>query len=312
MTARILVTGASGFVGQRLVDKLRGRLPHATVVASDHAPTRASDITLDVANQAQVESAIMRIQPTAVVHLAAIAAVQDSVSAPHATWQVNTIGTLNLVEAIQANAPECRLLHVSTAEVYGRTAFSGEPVTEHALLAPMNPYATSKAAADLMVQEAAGRGLRAIIARPFNHTGPGQIEKYVVPAFCAQVAKIEKGEQDPVILVGELNDERDFLDVEDVTDLYIDVLEANQKLESGLVLNVCSGIPRSIDSILTKVLSLSDRQIEVRQDPARLRQTRVPRIIGSRDRVSKVIGWTPKRSFDQTIEDCLRYWRETV
>jgi GDP-4-dehydro-6-deoxy-D-mannose reductase len=309
----ILITGATGFVGRYLAAALAARFPERDLILADRAPARMPEgevVALDVTDPSMVDEIVRTRQPAAVAHLAAVAAVTSSFADPRDTWRVNMFGTLNVVLAIQAHAPTCRLLFVSSAEVYGRSTFSGAPVTESALLLPANPYAATKAAADIMVQEACGRGLHATVIRPFNHTGPGQTEAFAIPAFCAQIARIEKGMQPPVIKVGELDDERDFLDVADIVDLYVTVIERGAELEPGLVLNAASGQTHRIRSVLEILLAESNVDIKVEVDPARLRKTRVPRVVGDAARAHAVLGWKPTRPFEQTLKSTLQYWRE--
>jgi GDP-4-dehydro-6-deoxy-D-mannose reductase len=163
-----------------------------------------------------------------------------------------------------------------------------------------------------LVQEAAGRSLRATILRPFNHTGPGQSASFVVPSFCRQIALIEKGLQAPVIKVGELDDERDFMDVADVLDLYIRVLDRGHELPNGTLLNAASGIPRKIGDILTTLLSLAPAKVAVERDPARLRAVRANRILGNADAAKAALGWSPVVPFEDTLKSTLAYWRTAV
>lgn len=312
---RILVTGAGGFVGRRLVGALSKRFPNARIVHTDRSGG-AADVgelrVLDVTDGVAVAALIEEIKPQALIHLAAVTAVADSFQSPKATWQINVLGTLEVILALQHHAPDCHLLYVSSAEVYGRSAFNGDPVNEGTLLQPVNPYAATKAAADLMVQEASGRGLFATIVRPFNHTGAGQDDRFVIPAFCSQVARIERGLQAPEMFVGELNDERDFLDVDDVVDLYVRVVERGRSLPSGLIVNASSGVARRIGDILNSILSASTTKISVSVDPSRLRPTRVPRIVGDASRAQTMLGWTPKKPFEATLVEALDYWRGRV
>lgn len=312
---RMLLTGANGFVGRRLTAALIKRFPDAQVIRTDrsgNADGPGEARALDILDPAAVDALIADVKPTVVVHLAALAAVQDSLRDPRATWQVNVMGTLEMVTAAQRHAPDAHFLYVSSAEVYGRTAFSGEPVTEDMVLQPANPYAASKAAADIMVREAALRGLFATLVRPFNHTGPGQDDRFVIPAFCSQVARIEKGLQPPELLVGELNDERDFLSADDVVDLYVKIIEASGKLPNGLVINAASGVSRRIGDILDTILAASSAKITVKVDPSRLRKTRVPRIVGDASRARDVLAWQPVKPFETMIRETLDYWRANV
>ncbi|RYD85795.1 MAG: NAD-dependent epimerase/dehydratase family protein [Verrucomicrobiaceae bacterium] len=314
-THRILLTGANGFVGKRLTAALINRYPGARVIRTDRSgnfegPGEAR--ALELLDADVVDALIADIKPTTIVHLAALSAVQDSILDPRATWQVNVMGTLELVMAVQRHAPDCHFVYVSSAEVYGQTAFSGVHVTEDMALQPANPYAASKAAADIMVREAAMRGLFATLVRPFNHTGPGQDDRFVIPAFCSQVARIEKGLQPPEMLVGELNDERDFLSADDVVDLYVRIIEAGRTLPSGTVINAASGASRRIGDILDTILAASSSTIAVKVDPSRLRKTRVPRIVGDSSRARELLGWQPTKPFDTMLRETLDYWRTVV
>jgi GDP-4-dehydro-6-deoxy-D-mannose reductase len=312
---RILVTGAAGFVGRKLAGKLAASWPDAEIILTDH-PQAAAGLegcyALDITDAVAIDQLIRDRSPDAIIHLAAVSAISNSVDDQRKTWLVNTGGTLNIVMATTAHRPDCHLVYISSAEVYGRTAFSGEPVNEGALLRPANPYAVTKAAADLMVQEATDRGLKATVLRPFNHTGPGQADLFAIPSFCHQIAKIEAGLQDPVILVGELNDFRDFLDVDDVVDVYARVLDRGDHLDNGTVLNVSSGIPRKIGDLLGTLVAASTASIEIRVDPERLRRTRVPKIIGDSQKARHLLDWAPARQFEKTLLDTLNYWRVRV
>lgn len=184
--SEVLVTGGLGFVGGRLVRRLGAAYPGWSIDAPDRAPTGDS-FGLDVTDAAAVDAWIAERRPRVVAHLAAIAAVTASVKDPREAWRVNLNGTLNVVMALQAHAPAARLLFVSSAEVYGLSLATGQPVDETALLQPLNPYAASKAAADMLVRQASAAGLDTIVVRPFNHTGPGQSEAFVASSFAGQI-----------------------------------------------------------------------------------------------------------------------------
>ncbi len=312
---RILLTGASGFVGRKLSVALANHFPDAQLIQIDRSGNKmgpGETRALDITDSAEIDRLIAAVKPTVLVHLAALSAVPDSIRDPQSTWRVNVMGTLGLVMAVQRHAPDCHFLYVSSAEVYGQTASSGEPVTEEMTLRPVNPYAASKAAADIMVQEASMRGLFATVVRPFNHTGPGQDDRFVIPAFCSQVARIEKGLQPPEMSVGELNDERDFLDVADIVDLYVRIIDYGRRLPTGLTLNASSGGARRIGDILDMIRAASAASISVKVDPLRLRPTRVPRIVGDASRARDILGWAPRKPFEQTLTETLNYWRSKV
>lgn len=300
---RVLLTGGRGFVGQRLAAALAQAHPEwaLTICGGPHD----SGFQLDVADAGAASSLVERLQPTMLVHLAAVSAVTASIADPRAAWRVNLGGTLNITEALTRHAPDCHLLYVSSAEVYGRTLADGKPATEAALLQPLNPYAASKAAADILVRQCAAGGLSATVARPFNHTGCGQSEAFVVPAFAAQIARIEAGLQPPVIRVGSLEDERDFLDVADVVAAYVIMLESRDTLERGEVFNVASGKPQRIGDVLETLLSSARSPIRVEVDPERLRSSSASRVAGDASKLREVLGWRPQILFDETLRSVL-------
>ena len=259
----------------------------------------------------RVRAAVTQARPTHVAHLAAIAAVTDAQAAPLTAYAVNLGGALHLVEALRAEAPGALLLHVSSAEVYGRSLreAAGRPVDERALLQPTNTYAASKAGADLLVQAAAAQGLAAVIARPFNHVGAGQAESFAAPAFAAQIARAEAGQQPPVIEVGGLDDARDFLPVDDVVAAYLLMLEAKPRAGEALVYNVASGVAARIGDVLERLLRMSRVALQVRVDPARLRREPASTYVGDAARLRRELGWRPCGDLDAALAEVLQAQR---
>jgi GDP-4-dehydro-6-deoxy-D-mannose reductase len=306
--SRVLITGAGGFVGRHLAAALRGRRPGWTLDLPE-APGAAGG--LDVTDAEAVSQRIELQPPDIVVHLAAVAAVTASVKDPRLAWRVNLDGTLNLVLAMQAHAPRAHMLFVSSAEVYGDSLKAEKPVDETSLLQPVNPYAASKAAADILVRQASAAGLSATVARPFNHIGPGQSDAFVAPSFARQIARIEAGLQPPVIQVGSLDDERDFLDVADVVDAYLLLLERRQDPAARQVFNVASGVALRIGDILERLLSAAHTRIEVHVDPSRLRPVAIPRVVGDASRL-RALGWRPTRSIDDALMAVLEEQRRAA
>ena len=299
MPKRVLVTGAHGFVGRHLLKLLQTRFD-------------ADATGFDLTDAEAVRAGIAASRPEAVVHLAAIAAPAAARADPDAAWRVNLHGTMNLARAVLAEAPECMLLFAGSADAYGRSFAAGRKLDESAALEPLNTYGATKAAADLALGAMASEGLRVIRARPFNHTGPGQTEAFVVAAFARQVARITAGLQENVINVGALDPLRDFLDVRDVCACYAAVLERAADLPPGLILNIASGQPRRIGDILRDLLEAGRVQAEIRTDTTRLRPSDIPLAAGDASRARSLLGWAPRIPWTQTLADVLADWCDRV
>lgn len=309
---RILVTGGTGFVGGHLRPVLRDVFPQAELIAATRGKAaRGWDqvVPLDLHDPASCVAALRAARPDAVIHLAAAAETGASFRDPGHTWRTNLFGTLAVAEAVLAEAPEALFVHASSAEVYGLSFRSGRSLDEDAPMRPANPYAASKAAADLAVGEMALRGLRAVRLRPFNHTGPGQSESFVVAAFARQVALIAAGRQEPVIRVGALDRCRDFLDVTDVCRAYAAVLQHGARLASGAVYNLASGMPRQIGDILRDLTRMAGIAPRIEQEAARLRPTDVLRTVGDATAARAAFGWAPAVPWDATLQAVLADWQ---
>ena len=301
-TTTILVTGASGFVGCHLLRELRRRLPAAALVPAQ----------FDITDAEAVTDAIAEAKPTVVVHLAAVAEPAQATRDPDIAWRVNLGGTINLARAIAAAVPDCTLLFVSTADAYGASFASGISIDEGAPLAPLNTYGATKAAADLAVGAMAAEGLRVVRLRPFNHTGPGQSERFAVPAFARQIARIEAGQQAPVLDVGALDTVRDFLDVRDVCTAYAMAVERAATLPPRCIINLASGQGRRIGDLLRDMLAVARVTAEIRTDPARLRSSEIRSATGTAALARDLLGWSPQIPWEQTIGDVLADWRARV
>jgi GDP-4-dehydro-6-deoxy-D-mannose reductase len=312
---RILVTGASGFVGGHLRPALRAAFPGARLLAA----TRGEAVTewdeavlLDLLDPASCREALRAAAPDAVVHLAALADVAASFRDPYLSWRTNLLGTLAIADATLAAAPEALFVHASSAEVYGLAFQAGPALAEDAPLRPANPYAASKAAADLALGEMALRGLRVVRMRPFNHTGAGQAEGFVVAAFARQAARIAAGLQEPVLRVGALDRWRDFLDVADVCAGYVAVLRHAGTLPPGAVFNLASGAPKRIGDVLADLLRLAGVAPRIEQEAARLRPTDVLRTEGDASAARTALGWAPLVPWETTLAAVLEDWSGRV
>ena len=300
---RILVTGASGFVGTHLMPVLAAAFPGAALDAA----------RFDITDPAAVAAAIAASPPDALVHLAAVAAISAARQDPDRAWRINLGGTLNLARALLAHAPGCMMVFSSSADIYGASFRGGQPLAENALLAPLNTYAATKAAADLALGAmAAADGLRVVRVRAFNHTGPGQSLDFVVPAFAGQVARIAAGLQPPVLQVGDLSPLRDFLDVRDVCAAYAACVRQGGALPPGTILNLASGQPRRMADVLQSLLDVAGVQAEPQTDPSRLRPSDIPLAAGDSALARRLLGWTPSIPWPQTVADVLADWRSRV
>lgn len=311
MARRVLITGGAGFVGRHLAGALGAMLPAGDEVFATTFPTLPPDIPcglLDVTDAAAVRASVRALRPTHTVHLAGLASPPDAARRPGAAWQANVSGTINVAEAVAAEAAGSMLLSVSTAEVYGRSFLAGRALDEAAPLAPATVYAHTKAAAETAARDIlAGRG-RLVVARPFNHTGPGQDERFVVPAFAAQVARIKLGLAPPVLNVGNLSAERDFLDVRDVVRAYGEIILRSDALPAAATFNVASGLPRPIASILDDLRDMAGCTFEVHPDPQRQRPSEIPRMAGDAGALRAALGWRPEIDWRDTVSSILDDW----
>ena len=312
---RILITGANGFVGRYLIAALNA-LPDAPDIIAATYGEKKSTLTgariksLDVTNAGQTLALIRAERPTHLMHLAGIASVSHASHDVRKTWEVNVQGTLNVALSIQQAAPECRLIFCSSAQVYGRSFRSGKPLAEDARLEPVNIYASSKAAADILIGQLAGEGLRAIRLRPFNHTGPGQSLEFVVPSLASQIAAIERKAQEPIIRVGNLSMRRDFLDVGDVVNAYVEAVRRFDRLPNGAIYNIASGEAIAIKVLLKKLLTMSSREIKVVEDPEKMRPNDTPLMVGNSSAAQRALEWKACRSLTDTLRSVLDFYRQ--
>jgi GDP-4-dehydro-6-deoxy-D-mannose reductase len=289
---RVLVTGARGFVGRHLVAALRAR--DHDVVEGDRTPND-DVLPIDVTDALAVRGAFELVRPDAVAHLAAQAFVPASLENPGATFEANANGTLNVLDAAQAQAESGhppRVLVVSSADVYGAQPPDAYPLRETAAPRPANPYAASKIAAEaLALAYARSYRLDAVVTRAFNQIGPGQDDRFAVAAFAAQLARIAAGAP-PVVSVGNLEASRDFLDVRDVCDAYVLLLEGGGT--AGEIYNVCSGTATPMREVLRQLVAIAHVPVEIRDDPARMRPADVPVSVGDASKLREATGWTPR------------------
>jgi GDP-4-dehydro-6-deoxy-D-mannose reductase len=288
------VTGGGGFAGEHLL----------RLLARAVAPSRDE---LDLLDASAVRAAVRETRPAAVFHLAALASVSRSWEAPSETLTANLRMTVNLLEAVRAEAPAAAVVVASSGEVYGPP--ERLPVAEDAQLRPQNPYAVSKAACDLLGgQYADAFDMRIVRIRAFNHAGPGQGADYVVGTLTRQVAKAEAARADHVVLrTGNPDSARDFTDVRDIVRAY----RAAAELPGG-VYNVCSGRATSVRELVELVTRASTVPVRHEVDPERVRAHDVPELRGSAERLRAACGWRPEIPLERTVADALEAWRREL
>ena len=290
---RVLVTGSAGFVGGHLAAALRER--GHDVFETDHVAT-GDALAVDVTDPLAVHAAFELARPDAIAHLAAQAFVPASIDDPGTTFRINAGGTQNVLDAARALATggvRPRVLVVSSADVYGAQPADAYPLRETIAPRPANPYAASKVAAEaLATSYARSFNVDAVVTRAFNHIGPGQDERFAVPAFASQLARIAAGGAEPVVRVGNLTATRDILDVRDVCDAYVRILEGSG--QAGEIYNVCRGDAMPMREILRLLIEIAHVPVEVREDPARMRPADVPVSVGNAAKLREATGWSAR------------------
>ena len=297
---RALVTGAAGFVGQHLVATLRD--------AGDDVHETDRQQGLDILDPDGVDGLMASVRPEVVYHLAGQADVGGSWTSPVATFRVNAEGTMNvLLAAVRAGVE--RVVAVSSADVYGPVPEAELPISEERSLCPVSPYGASKASADLIALQAhLGHDLGVIRARPFNHLGPGQSDRFVASALASRIAHCELDDE-ATVPIGNLSARRDFTDVRDVVRAYRLLAERGIP---GEAYNVCSGADVAIQDIAERLIALADRPLTMVTDPDLLRPVDTPVLRGDCTRLRDATGWSPEISLDQTLADVLDDWRKRI
>lgn len=316
---RVLITGITGFVGSHLAEFLLDQGGIEVVGTQrwrsktdnvDHLKGRIQLLDCDIRDATSVRQMLSTLEPDRIFHLAAQSFVPMSWSAPSETLSTNTIGQINLLEAIRELKLQTRVQVAGSSEEYGLVHPHELPLVETSPLRPLSPYAVSKVAQDLLgYQYARSYKMFIVRTRAFNHTGPRRGEVFCTSNFAKQIAGIEAGLQEPVISVGDLSSRRDFTDVRDIIQGYWLALE---KGEPGEVYNLCSGRDVSIRDVLDILLGCSSVKVRVQVDPQRLRPSDVRMLQGDCSKFTKRTGWKAVIPLEKTLEDLLNYWRDKV
>lgn len=311
-----LVTGAAGFAGSHLLDRLLATLPDDQPIVAwrrpggrppRQLPPRVTWAEVDVLDADAVASAIAASRPCAVYHCAGSPHVASSWSDTLVPLELNVLGTHSVLLALESHAPDARLVVPASALVYRQ---SDDRLDESAPVLPRTPYGLSKLAQEMLVLRASEtRGAQAVVARPFNHIGPRQEPSFVASGFARQIAEAEIGLREAVIRVGNLEARRDLTDVRDTVRAYQALAEHGTP---GRVYNVCSGQAHRIGDLLDRLLGLARVRVRVEVDPERLRPSDHPVLVGDPCRIEREIGWRPEIPIEQTLADLLDEWRGRV
>lgn len=302
---RLLITGESGFVGRHIVamrEELSEKHNLDLVI-----PQKRYNL-LDPKSLVRMLSDVL---PDAVIHLAGISFVPDSFRDPQRTFEVNLIGTLQILQALKSGGFSGSFLYVSSGDVYGRLSIDDLPATEDYLPRPMNPYAVSKVSAEaLCFQWAHTESFeRLVIARPFNHIGTGQREEFVIPSIAKQIIQIKQGLQEPFLLAGDIDVTRDFLDVKDVIHAYFELLWTG---ENGETYNVCSGCEQSIRGLIEIMIEEAGIDAKIKSDLMRFRTAEQRRSRGNNKKLVTTTGWNPTIPLKTSLKDVLKEWESKI
>jgi GDP-4-dehydro-6-deoxy-D-mannose reductase len=316
---RALITGITGFVGSHLAELLlkEGVEVFGTVRWRsktdniEHIKDKIKLVEADLRDSYSIQKAVDTSEPDYVFHLAAQSFVPTSWHAPQETIMTNIVGTLNLLEAVRKSKSDPIIQTAGSSEEYGLVYPHEIPIKESNPLRPLSPYGVSKVGQDkLTIQYHMSYGLKTMVTRAFNHTGPRRGEVFVCSDFSKQVAEIEKGKREPAMYVGNLSAKRDFTDVRDTVKAYWLGMNSGKL---GEVYNISSGSSVSMQFVLDKIVSLSTHKgIEVKNDPKKMRPSDVEILEGDYSKFSQQTGWKPEIPFDTTLQDLLHYWRNRV
>ena len=305
------MTGATGFAGSHLVDSLLGDAP--AVAAWSNPRGRPLPSALDaritwrgvnLLDAPAVAQALAELRPAVIYHCAGVAHVAESWDDPGHALQVNVLGTHNLLEGLRTSGHVCPVLLACSALVY-RSSTSAH--SEEDPIGPSTPYGVSKLAQEMLGTRA--QDLPVYLARPFNHAGPRQSHDFVTSSFAKQIAEIEAGLSAPVLRVGNLSSRRDITDVRDTVRAYRLIVERG---EPRRPYNVCAGRAYAISDLLNILLDLSRTRVRLEEDPARMRPSDTPVLLGDRSRIGAEAGWQPGIPIEQTLSDLLDYWRQAT
>ena len=312
-----LITGINGFAASHLTDLLVSSGEEVIGIARDpsknentrHHANHIQVYTCDVRRGGEIREVLKKVRPHRIYHMASVSFVPSADQDWNQAFETNVFGALQLFQAVKDCKIEARIIFVGSSEEYGMIPPSDLPVRETNPLRPVTLYGVTKASASLLANSFVQReGLDIIYARPFNHIGPRQSERFVCSSFARQIAGMEAG--NPKLLkVGNLEAQRDFMDVRDTVRAYKTLME---KGDVGGVYNVCSGKTTSIRTILDELKKLTDQDFEIESDPSRFRPERPVKYYGDHALITLRTGWVPEIPLEQSLKDILSYWKKIL
>lgn len=308
--ATVLVTGAAGFVGSHLLELLEQDATHNYIawLRPGTEPlvsgTRVMWLAVEMHDRDAVTAALASARPDAIYHLAGVPHVGESWSHVSETFAGNVLATHHVFDGLRRLQLTPRVLITSTAFVY---APLDRAITERDLVRPNSPYGTSKLAQEMIgVRAWEDDGIPALIARAFNHIGPRQSPAFVASSIAKQIAEIEAGARPPKLVMGNLDSQRDIMDVRDTVRAYQAMMTSARP---GIPYNVCSATAVPVRRLVELMVSKARVTVAIEQDPARFRPNDTRLIVGHHGRLSKDTGWEPEIPLEQTVDDLLDYWR---
>ena len=300
---KVLITGSSGFIGSHLTEEFKAH-EYEVICCGFHEKKNA--IIMDIMNPENILHVISEYKPDVIVNMAGQADVGLAWKKPQYTMQLNTIGSINILEAVKNVNKKIKVIVIGSSDEYGALKDRGVNVTEEMHITPITPYAISKYAQELFAQiYNKSYDMNICMIRLFNLGGARQAKGFIISDFSSGIAEIEAGKRE-YLSVGNLNSSRDFTHVKDACRAIRFIVE---KGHSGDIYNICSGHTHKVQEVLDKLISMAKTEIKVKQDPARMRPSDSPIICGNHDKLTAHTGWQPKYEIDKILTDALEYWR---
>jgi GDP-4-dehydro-6-deoxy-D-mannose reductase len=308
---RILITGGDGFVAPFAAKAILSAIKDARILFTARRvtkpPTGCAFAELDILNERTFSHTLKEFRPTHILHLAGVASRAAAEANPSTAWDVNVCATLEMAQQLKTQCYGASFIFASSSQIYASN--HDGLISELAPVGPTGVYSSTKAAADLALGAMASEGLKVIRFRPFNHTGPGQTESYALGKFATQIARIEAELQPPLMRVGNLNIQRDFLDVRDVADAYAQGIAHSHELPQDSLFNLASGNPKCVGYLLNTMLQYSRSEIDVQVDPNLLRGQEPEIIAGDGTTARKILNWNPARPIENTMREMVEFSR---